>query len=197
VRVMTDAERPARLETQPDLMRLAGYPTTMKQRDFDWDFLAGVDRYEVWDEIEIGSSGTCSRTFVVEEEDIVSFNLSALESDPLLVDPEHARGHGGLLHHPLFVVQVVFYCIDTGIGSWIRSPGARNPGQLIEVFEPFRLGEEITATITHVDKWIRRGHHYLEDRVELTNQAGVAKATWHVRLLLPPTRAELRRWASM
>jgi acyl dehydratase len=177
--------------------RLEQYPSTEKQRDFEWDFTQGVDRYETWDEIEIGQSGVGARTFVVREEDVLSFNVASLETDPMLVDPAHAARHGGLVQHPLFVVQVAFYCIDTGIGSWIRSPGARNPGQSIEIFEPFEVGEEITATITHVDKWIRRGNHYMEDRVEFANQDGVAKATWLVRLLLPPTRAELIRLANL
>jgi acyl dehydratase len=180
----------------PDLLRLAQYPTTAKQRDFEWDFLAGIDGYEVWDEVRVGESAKGARTFLVEEEDILAFNLSALETDPLLVDPNYASAHGGLRQHPLFIVQVVFYCIDRGIGSWLRSAGARNPGQTIELFEPFRVGEEITATITHWDKWIRRGNYYLEDKVELHNQSGVAKGVWYTRLLLPPTRAELHRFAS-
>lgn len=177
--------------------RLARYATTRKQQEFEWDFTQGVGRYEAWDEITVGERAPGARTFTVCEEDILAFNLSALETDPLLTDPGYAAQHGGLVQHPLFLVQVAFYCIDTGIGSWIRSPGARNPGQSIELFEPFRPGEEITATITHWDKWIRRGNHYMEDKVELHNQDGVLKAIWFVRLLLPPSRAELERFASM
>jgi hypothetical protein len=92
---------------------------------------------------------------------------------------------------------LVFYCIDTGIGSWLRSPGARNPGQRIELFEPFAIGERISATITHRDKWIRRDKNYVEDQVDLHNQDGVLKATWFTRLILPSSRAELVRYASM
>src|ERR1700760_22385 len=177
--------------------RLAGYPTTAKQRDFEWDFTQGVEAYETWDEIEVGRSGPGARVFEVTAEDIVSFNRSCLETDPMLVDPEYAAAHGGLGPHPLFLVQVVFYCIDTGIGSWLRSPGARNPGQRIELFEPFAIGERIRATINHPDKWIRRGKNYVEDQVDLHNQDGVLKATWFTRLILPSSRAELVRYASM
>lgn len=180
-----------------DLQRLEQYATTEKQREFEWDFTAGVDRYEVWDEIEIGRSEPAQNTFRVEEEDILAFNVAALETDPMLVDPEHAAQHGGLVQHPLFVVQVAFYCIGTGIGSWIRSPGARNPGQDIELYEPFRVGDEITATVTHWDKWIRRGHHYMQDLVEFYDQHGELKARWYATLLLPPTRADLERFASI
>jgi acyl dehydratase len=177
--------------------RLAQYATTAKQQEFEWDFTQGVEGYETWDEIEIGRSGPGARVFEVAEEDILAFNRSCLETDPLLVDPEYAAAHGGLRQHPLFVVQVVFYCIDTGIGSWLRSPGARNPGQRIELFEPFSIGEQISATITHRDKWIRRDKNYVEDQVDLHNQDGVLKATWFTRLILPPDRAELIRYASM
>jgi hypothetical protein len=91
--------------------------------------------------------------------------------------------------------MVTFYCIGTGIGSWIRTPGARNPGQRIEMFEDFRPGEVITATITHHDKWIRRDKHYMMDLVELHNQSGVLKAHWYVQLLLPPTRELMAQFA--
>src|ERR1700744_50964 len=177
--------------------RLAGYPTTAKQRDFEWDFTQGVQAYETWDGIEGGRSGPGAWVFEVTAEDIVSFNRSCLETDPMLVDPEYAAAHGGLRQHPLFLVQVVFYCIDTGIGSWLRSPGARNPRESIELFEAFSIGERITATITHRDKWIRRDKNYVEDQVDLHNQDGVLKATWFTRLILPPDRAALVRYASM
>jgi acyl dehydratase len=180
-----------------DRERLAAYATTAKQRAFEWDFTAGVDRYEVWDEIEIGRSEPAQHRFLIAEEDVLAFNRAALETDPLLVDPDHAARHGGLQAHPLFLVQIAFYCIGTGIGSWIRSPGARNPGQDIELFAPFRVGEEITATVTHWDKWIRRGHHYMQDLVEFHNQDGERKARWFATLLLPGNRDELARFASM
>lgn len=177
--------------------RLERFATTEKQRGFDWDFTEGVEAYETWDEIEIGKSGPGAHVFEVKEEDILSFNRSCLETDPALVDPEYAAAHGGLRQHPLFIVQVVFYCIGTGIGSWLRSPGARNPGQRIELVEPFVVGERISATITHHDKWIRRDKTYVEDRVDLRNESGVLKATWFTRLIIPPNRAELVRYASM
>jgi acyl dehydratase len=176
--------------------RLSGYPTTEKMRSFEWDFRQGVDRYETWEEIEVGAGGVGARVFRVEEEDVLAFNLAALETDPAMVDLEYARAHDGLVAHPLFLVQIAFWCIDVGIGSWIRSPGARNPGQLIELYEPIRVGEEISVTVTHVDKWIRRGNHYMQDRVDFHNERGDHKGRWLCSLLLPATRAELERWAS-
>ncbi len=59
------------------------------------------------------------------------------------------------------------------------------------------VGETITMTCTHVDKWIRRGKTYIEDRCDLHNEQGTLKATWWTRLIIPPNGAELARYASM
>jgi hypothetical protein len=93
------------------------------------------------------------------------------------------------------VVQVGFYCVGTGFGSWCRSPGARNPGQHIELHEAFRVGEVITLTITHWDKWIRGKNHYMQDKHEHRNQDGILKAEWWPQLLLRATRADVKKFA--
>lgn len=157
-----------------ELDRLKQYPATAKQRQFEWDFAKDAEKYEVWDEIEIGATGEGVQTFRIEEEDVVSFNTASFETDPAI--------------HPLFVVPIAFYCIETGMGSWIRTPGASNPGQRIDVVEPFEVGEEISAKITHKDKWIRRGRYYLEDQWDFYNEHGTLKSTWHVRLVVPRSR---------
>jgi acyl dehydratase len=116
-----------------------------------------------------------------------------------MIDPDYARKHsptGEVLQHPIFVTALGFYCIGAeGLGSWIRSPGARNPGQRIEIMEPFRNGEKITATITTADKFVQRGKHYLQMLIEFRNEAGTLKATWLCSLILPPTRADLEKFA--
>jgi len=118
----------------------------------------------------------------------------------LLIDPNYAAKHsptGELIQHPLFVVQVAFYCIENGSGSWIRSPGARNPGQKIELFEPFKAGETISMTVSPFDKWIRRGKHYITDKLDFYNQYGVHKATWWLTLILPPNRSAMLHFARL
>lgn len=175
--------------------RLASYGPTQKQQEFEWDFTRGVDGYEVWDEIVIGDSQQSQNDFTVTLEDILSFNRSCLETDPRMIDPEVAEREGVLIH-PLFVVQIAFFCIGNGIGSWIRTPGARNPGQSIELYEEFAVGERITCTVTHHDKWIRRGNFYMEDRLDFCNPDGAEKARWFVRLLLPPNREAVRAFAA-
>ena len=169
--------------------RLASHGTTPRMDAFEWDFTRDVEVYETWDEIRIGDRATAQNTFEVTAEDIRYFNRSCLETEPAMFDDEAP------VAHPLFPVMVTFWCIGTGIGSWIRSPGARNPGQRILFHDTYRPGDVITATITHHDKWIRRGHHYMEDLVDLHDQHGTLKTQWWVRLLLPPNRAAVQAFA--
>ncbi|MDP6271649.1 MAG: MaoC family dehydratase [Alphaproteobacteria bacterium] len=178
--------------------RLNDFMTTEKQRGFETDFRLETETYEVWDEIEVGRVATAKQTFVVKEQDILSYNFPALEDDPLFVDPQAARAAGldQVIAHPLFAVQIAFYCIEKGPGNWLRSPGARNPGQKLIFHEPFRVGDEITLTITCQDKWVRRNKYYLQDRYDYHNQEGTLKAVWYATLILPPSRAELARFAA-
>jgi acyl dehydratase len=177
--------------------RLNALMTTEKQRHFETEFRLDSESYEVWEEIEVGRAFQAKQTFLIAEEDIVAYNRSALEDDPLFVDPDHARAEGldHVIAHPMFAIQIAFYCIEKGSGNWLRSPGARNPGQKLVFHQPFRVGEEITLTITIQDKWVRRDKHYLQARFDYHNQDGALKTEWRVNLILPPTRAELRRFA--
>ena len=86
------------------IKRLNNIRATEKQRGFETDFTLDAETYEVWDEIEVGRVATATQTFLVKEEDILSWNRSTLEEDPLFVDPEAARaqGHDHVIAHPLF-----------------------------------------------------------------------------------------------
>src|SRR6266478_1962380 len=127
-------------------------------------------------------------------------NRACGETDPLMVDPEYARNKsptGELLQHPIFVTTIAFYSLgEKGIGTWIRTPGARNPQQRIEISEPFRYGEIISTTITTADKFVQRGKPYLQMLLEFRNEKGVLKARWWCSLILPATRADVARFAN-
>src|SRR3989304_1846655 len=176
--------------------RLRDYMTTAKQREFDYDFLKGAHTYETWEEVEIGRQYEAKQTFLVTEEDILAYNRGVSETEPLVVDPESARKSAPtsqICQHPLFLVQIAFYCIEKGPCNWIRTPGARNPGQRMDFFEPFRPGEVITMRETAADKWIRRDKHYLQYKLDFHNQDEVLKATWWLTLILPPNREAIMR----
>jgi acyl dehydratase len=180
--------------------RLDRYIETEKQRHFPRDFMVGWETYETWDEATVGQSGPGQRTFKITEEDILEYNRACGEADPLMVDPEYARENsptGELLQHPIFVTTIAFYSLgEKGIGTWIRTPGARNPQQRIEIIEPFRYGEIITTTITTVDKFTQRGKPYLQMLLDFRNEKSVLKARWWCSLILPETRADVARFAN-
>lgn len=179
-------------------IRLEPYLETAKQRAFERDFLAGWERLETWDAVTIGEPRPTMREFPVTEEDVLSFNRAVGESDPLFVDAEHAREHsptGCLLVHPLFVTTVIFWCTGPeGAGSWIRTPGARNPFQQIEILEPILVGDTLTLTTSTVDRWVRRGMHYVTNLNEI-RAGGTLKARCRATLILPPTREDVRGYA--
>lgn len=180
--------------------RLNRYVETDKQHHFAKDFMTGWEDYETWDEAVVGASGPAQRTFRITAEDIVAYNRACGESDLLMVDTGHAALHsptGQLLQHPVFVTAIAFYSLgEKGIGTWIRTPGARNPHQHIEILEPFRINEVITTVVTTHDKFTQRKKPYLQMKLEFRNEEGTLKARWHCSLILPATRAEISRFAN-
>jgi hypothetical protein len=95
------------------------------------------------------------------------------------------------------VTTIAFYSLgENGIGTWIRTPGARNPQQRIEISEPFCYGEIISTTVTTADKFMQRGKPYLQMLLELRNEDNVLKARWWCSLILPATRADVARFAT-
>lgn len=177
--------------------RLAQYFDSDRQRTFETNFLHNAEEYEAWNEVEVGKSKAGKLTYTVTADDVRTYNLCVLETDPLMVDEKAAKNSstGELIQHPIFVTQLGFYCIERGPGSWIRSPGARNPGQRIEVHEPFKIGETITMTVTPTDKWVRREKHYITDRLDFHNEQGTLKATWFLTLIIPPKRELMLEFA--
>ena len=180
--------------------RLNQYIETEKQRNFPKAFLEGWQAYETWDEARVGHTGPAQRTFVICDEDIVAYNRACGETDPNMTDPSHAATHsptGSLLQHPIFVTTIAFYSLgEQGIGTWIRTPGARNPHQHIEIFSPFKNGEVITTMVTTHDKFIQRGKPYLQMKLEFLNQEMQLKARWLCSLILPKSRDDVARFAN-
>lgn len=177
--------------------KVGEYLETEKQRGFSRDFTEGWEEYETWDTVEIGRSNESVRTFTVEEEDVLSYNRALGETDPLMVDPEYAREHsptGRIIAHPLFLTTIIFYVSTGGVGTWVRTPGARNPGQRIEIIEPVQVGDEVEVSSVTVDRWLRRGKHYITNLSEFTVD-GRLVARWWGTLIIPPTREAVRAFA--
>ena len=117
---------------------LSKYFKTEKQKVFSTDFFTNAEKYEVWDKIDFSDLKEVEgqNTFEIKAEDL-KFYAEAVEDDnPLMNDEEYANKtpYGGLIAHPLFITTICFWCIGVeGKGNWVRTPGARNPGQVLEI----------------------------------------------------------------
>ncbi|MCL4703292.1 MAG: MaoC family dehydratase [Burkholderiaceae bacterium] len=179
--------------------RLNKYVITAKQKGFNRDFFANAEQYETWDEVKIGMEYEAAQKFEVTAEDIKAFSQAVMDSNPLFNDEEYAKGTrwGGLIGHPIFYIAIGFYCTGLGPSSWIRTPGAYNPGQRNMFYDPFRVGDIITLKLKSIDKWIKRGKYYLQYRQDYIDQRGKLKMTRYPTLIVPPTRAEMEKFVAI
>jgi len=177
------------------MKEMAKYVKTEKQKDFTGDFLepTQVEEYEFWDEIEIGKVIEIPTKFEIKAEDLQAYAEGVPDANPLFFDEAYAKscGHDGIVAHPLFVTQMRFFLLRKGAGSWLRTPGARNPGQILEYYDPFRVGDIITLRITNYDKWVKRGKYYMRGLSELYDQYGNLKMRYYNTLILPRTKADV------
>jgi len=162
-----------------------------KQKSFQYDFFADESKYEKWEDVKIGQEGMAERSFEVKTEDILVYVDGSLDKNPLFRDEKFAKKTpwGGLIAPPFLIVPIIFWCTGTGSGSWIRTPGAINPGQKIEFYEPIRVGDTITITAKAYDKYIKREKKYLTYLSEFRNQKGQLVAKWWGTLILPFSRS--------
>ncbi len=176
---------------------LAKFFKTEKHFQFSTDFFTDAENYEVWDEIDFSNLEEVEgeNTFEIKSEDIRFYAEGCLDENPLFSDEAYARSsaYGELIAHPLFATTICFWCVGVkGKGNWIRTPGARNPGQVLEIFEYFRVGEIIHVKMKPHDRYIKRGKCYLQYRMEAYNQHQRLKCRMFATLILPRTREDIR-----
>ncbi len=172
-------------------VRIEDFLTTKKQKAFEYDFFKKAEDYEKWEDVDFDGVHENEHTFTVDEEDIRSYSEGILDNNPLFNDEEAAKKGplAGLTAHPLFLTTIGFWLTgDGGPGSWIRTPGAINPGQIIEFHEPIRLGDVIRAKSGFHDKWIKRGKRYITYKTEYYNQNDLLVAEWWITLILPKSK---------
>ncbi|MCC6526967.1 MAG: MaoC family dehydratase [Polyangiaceae bacterium] len=182
-----------------DDRELRKYFCTAKHGEFGTDFFADAESYEVWDEIDFTDLREVAgeRTFLITAEDARFFAEAALCDEPLMRDADVAAAapYGELFVHPVFVTAIIFWCIGSkGRGNWIRTPGARNPGQSCVIHEYLRVGETIHVKMKPHDRYVKRGKYYLKYAVDLYNQDGVLKIETLTTLILPKDREGIRRF---
>ncbi len=174
---------------------------TDKQRRFSRDFLATWENCEFWDRADIGRMRQAPGVFRVEEEDVLCYNRALGETHPLYVDPEYARRYapnGTVLVHPVFTTTIGFWFSQPGIqGSWIRTPGARNPFQKVEIERPINVGDRLTMMQENSERFWRRGQAYITTHAIIYDQNDHRKAELWGTLILPPSRDDVRRFGDL
>ncbi len=180
------------------LEEMAKYQKTKKQKEFGSDFLKMEEAkdYEFWDKIEIGKDTEVPIKFEVKAEDMMAYAEGVPDNNPIFYDEAYARkcGHDGLVAHPFFTTQVFVYLLRKGHGSWIRTPGSRNPGQILEWYDPIRVGDVLSIKVRSYDKWIKRGKYYARQLIELYDQNGTLKFRGFITLILPKTKDDVLRF---
>ena len=172
---------------------------TEKQREFSTDFFRDAEEYETWDEIDFSNLKEIDgeQSFTIKAEDMKYYAEGCLDDNPFMNDENFAKKspYGGLLPHPIFTTQIAFWCIGIkGRGNWIRTPGARNPGQDFEFYEPFQVGETIHIKMLPLDRYIKRKKYYLRYKIDFYNQDNVKKCTWVLSLILPRNKADIKKF---
>lgn len=184
----------------PDYYKdLAKYFTTEKHQQFSTNFFLDAEAYEVWEEIDFADlkEADGENTFTIKAEDLKFYAEGVLDDNPYMINEEFAKKspYGGLVPHPIFITTLGFWCIGVkGRGNWIRTPGARNPGQEIIIYENFKVGETIHIKLRPYDRYEKRGKYYLNYAIDFYNEKNVKKATWILALILPRTRDEIRKF---
>ena len=174
-------------------VRIEDFLITKKQKAFEYNFFEKAEQYEQWENVDFEGEYEGERTYNVEVEDIKNYSEGVLDANPLFNDEETAKEgpYGGIIAHPLFLTPVGFWIIgESGPGSWVRTPGAINPGQVIEFYEPIRPGDTIHIKSRFHDKRLKRGKRYLTYLSDYYNQNNQLVAKWWITLILPVSKGD-------
>jgi acyl dehydratase len=123
-------------------------------------------------------------TFEVERGHILSFARSVGDLNPKYMDEKHARKskYGGIIAPPTFLTALSDWDWITNNIASVDSP-AKNMvigGNVIELYEPIRVGDRISVTSRLVDALVKKGKMgkmlILVSEHTYTNQFGDAVA---------------------
>lgn len=178
-----------------DEVKIEDFINTKKQRAFENNFFRLSANFERWEDVDDEGWIDGDIVFEVELEDILAFSQGVMDDNPLFNDPEAAKKgpFGGIVAHPLFLTQIIFWSTgDDGPGSWIKTPGAINPGQNIEFGVPIRPGDRIRRKARFYDKWVKRNKRYLSYQTVFHNQNDELVCRWRGPLILPISQGSER-----
>lgn len=164
---------------------------TEKQKAFENDFFKNAENYERWEDIDDEGWVDGIISFEVQLEDMLAFAEGVDDNNPLFTDVEAARNgpFGEIIAHPMFLTQIIFWSTGgDGPGSWIKTPGAINPGHEVEFGVPVRVGDIISHRSRFHDKLIKRHKRYLSFETHFFNQNDEIVCKWIGGLILPVSK---------
>lgn len=150
---------------------------------FERNFFKHEGQQRSWEELLVGEVYD-TVPFMVTEERIRLYAEGTEDFNPFYLDEEAARTSqfGGIIAPPTTVVPIVFASVPPD--SWVKMPGAINPGQKLEFGVPVRPGDTIYCQTKLIDKYIKRGKKYTVAEVNMTNQKGEMVCIWTGGLVL-------------
>lgn len=150
---------------------------------FEKDIFVHEKKQRSWEDLVVGEIYD-TVPFVVTEERIKMYIDGTEDFNPVYVDEKEAgvSQFGGLIAPPTIVVPIVFASLPTD--SWVKMPGAINPGQTLELGVPVRAGDTLSCQSKLIDKFIKRNKKYAIVEFRITNQNGEFVCLWQGGLIL-------------
>lgn len=150
---------------------------------FEKDFFKAEAKQRSWEELVVGEVYD-TEPFMITMERIRLYAEGTEDFNPVYLDETVAKESqfGGIIAPPTIVVPIVFAAVSPD--SWIKMPGAINPGQNLEFGVPVRPGDTLSCRATLIDKYLKRGKKYSIADFHITNQRGEMVCNWKLGLVL-------------
>jgi phosphate acetyltransferase len=139
---------------------------------------------KTYDEINIGDSGTLTRT--LRPEDVKLFAVLTGDVNPAIVDPDYAES--GLFREVIAHGMWSGSLISTVLGTQFPGPGTILVDQTLHFARPVTIGDTISITVTAKQKF-DHNKHVLFDCI-CTNQEGLQVVRGTAEILAPFEKVE-------
>ena len=129
---------------------------------------------KIFSEIEVGDCAYVSQYLTLK--DVQLFALTSGDANPVNIDEEYVRSD---LSHGMWVASL----LSRLLGAQLPGPGTLYLGQSLEFLRPISMGDEITATLTVVEKITKNNQLVLS--CHCVNQHGKAVVTGEIKVEAP------------
>lgn len=136
-------------------------------------------------EIKIGEEATLSR--VLSKQDIQFFAIVSGDVNPAHIDEEFAKNT--IFHEVVAHGMWTGALISTLLGTKLPGPGTIYLSQTMKFLRPVKVGDEITASVKVIRKWVRKPLALLE--CICVNQRGKEVMTGTAKVLAPTEKVKI------